>query len=231
MVEKYSDLNVGYVYVLYNKAVPGYVKIGMTTRDVSERAKELSNTGVPGEWKAHFSIFVPDCSEVERQTHRDLDKVRYSKNREFFILPLEEAELMVKRRAQENISQYPGWPNPKSVQNNLDRVVLEKRRERAENRLRLANKKTLQEKERKEAETKELLERKDSIDSSTKDILASAPFGWGTIVFAGFWLIIAGESPIGLCSAIGTILIGMWFRKNEKSEANELRQEWDLPPV
>ena len=40
--------NKGLVYVLTNSAMPGLVKIGMTTRDsVDTRMKELYSTGVP----------------------------------------------------------------------------------------------------------------------------------------------------------------------------------------
>ena len=209
MVKYYSGLNVGYVYVLFNKAVPDYVKIGMTTRDVGERAKELSNTGVPGEWKAHFSIFVPDCEKVERLSHRDLDKVRYSSNREFFNIPLEEAERIVKRRAQENISQYPGWPDPQSVKNHLDKIELEKKRTIEENRLRLEHERQIREAERKEEEQKELIKRKENVDNSTKETLSSGLFGWGTMLFVGFWLIIDGDPSIKPFAVVGTILAGM----------------------
>ena len=37
----------GYVYILSNPAMPGLLKIGYTERDVQERVKELSNTGIP----------------------------------------------------------------------------------------------------------------------------------------------------------------------------------------
>ncbi len=38
---------VGHIYILMNPTMPGYLKIGMTTRSPEERARELSNsTGV-----------------------------------------------------------------------------------------------------------------------------------------------------------------------------------------
>lgn len=231
MANDYLGLNVGYVYVLFNEAVPDYVKIGMTTRDVNERAKELSNTGVPGEWKVHFSIFVPDCEKVERISHKDLAKVRYSSNREFFNIPLSEAELIVKKRAQENISQYPGWPDPKSVKNHLDRIELEKKKAIEENRLRLEYERQIREKERKDSEKQELIKRKENVDKGTKETLASGPFGWGTIIFVALWLIIDGDPAIKPFAVIGTILAGIWFRKDEKNKAIELRKKWELPPV
>ena len=46
----------GYVYLLTNEAMPGYVKIGFTERTVEERIEELSKpTGVP----MPFDCFSP----------------------------------------------------------------------------------------------------------------------------------------------------------------------------
>ena len=121
-----SSLNVGYVYVLHNEAMPDYIKIGMTTRTVESRAKELSNTGVPGKWKAHFDIFVPDCAKVEKSVHKDLDHSRDSSDREFFKVDLAEAVTAVKKRANQNISEYPGWPDPESVRSHIDQIELKR---------------------------------------------------------------------------------------------------------
>ena len=40
-------MSEGTVYVLTNPAMPGMVKIGKTTRDVTHRLKDLYSTGVP----------------------------------------------------------------------------------------------------------------------------------------------------------------------------------------
>ena len=43
-----KDHSTGIVYVLSNRAMPGLVKIGMTTRkELDTRLKELYTTGVP----------------------------------------------------------------------------------------------------------------------------------------------------------------------------------------
>lgn len=43
-----KDNHIGIVYVLSNRAMPGLVKIGMTTRpELDTRLKELYTTGVP----------------------------------------------------------------------------------------------------------------------------------------------------------------------------------------
>ncbi len=226
-------LNVGYVYVLFNQSMPNYVKIGMTTRSVNERAKELSKTGVPGKWEVYFSIFVPSCEQVEKLVHKHLKKVRYSSNREFFNISLVKAEHAVTMKANENISKYPGWPDPKSVQNHLDKVELENRKEIEEQRLRIEYREREREKERKEAEQKLLIRRKDSADSYTKEILAKGPLGSGSIFLIVFFLALGGNGnpEIKLIAVIFIIISGMKFRKDDKIEAAKTRKKWGLPPV
>ncbi|MRI57503.1 hypothetical protein D8770_26780 [Methylobacterium sp. DB1607] len=77
----------GYVYALINPSTPGLVKVGMTSRDPSDRVSELSAaTGVATPfilvYKEHFS----DCKEAESYVHTVLEHqgLRVSNNREFF---------------------------------------------------------------------------------------------------------------------------------------------------
>ena len=43
-----EETTIGYVYILENASMPGLIKIGKTSRDSVERARELSSaTGVP----------------------------------------------------------------------------------------------------------------------------------------------------------------------------------------
>ena len=135
MSEDYGTLRVGYVYLLLNSAVPDFVKIGMTTRTPSDRARELSSTGVPGRWEVHFYAFVPDCAAVERMVHDDLEHCRFSDDREFFRIALPEAQAAIQRRADENMAACPGWPDPQSVKSHVDKQELQKRQEAENQRL------------------------------------------------------------------------------------------------
>ncbi|WP_167829380.1 GIY-YIG nuclease family protein [Nocardia vulneris] len=75
----------GVVYVLMNKAMPGYVKIGRTINTSDERARQLSGaTGVPEDFEVVFDVIVSDVEQVERLVHARLDNVRPNKRREFF---------------------------------------------------------------------------------------------------------------------------------------------------
>lgn len=74
----------GYVYVLSNPAMPGYLKIGYSCNGGIQRGKAIEGTGVPLPFKLEFEIFVDDAPSLEKQTHLLLADVRVSNDREFF---------------------------------------------------------------------------------------------------------------------------------------------------
>jgi hypothetical protein len=76
------------------------VKIGLTTRDPETRAREVSGaTGVPTPFEIAHRRRVADCFAVEQAIHRQLDRHRVGKNREFFQMSLGDA-----RRAVDTIA-------------------------------------------------------------------------------------------------------------------------------
>ncbi|MFR9525811.1 MAG: GIY-YIG nuclease family protein [Rikenellaceae bacterium] len=84
-----SNNNNGIVYVLTNSAMPGLVKIGMTTRnDIDQRMRELYSTGVPVPFECVYACEVPtcDCAKIESALHKAFDPHRVNKNREFFAI-------------------------------------------------------------------------------------------------------------------------------------------------
>jgi hypothetical protein len=87
-----STVSTGFVYVLTNDAMPGLVKVGMTTRLPRDRADELSSaTGVPVSFEVLYCQQVVDCHEAERLVHSQLAPYRVSGDREFFRLSTLEA--------------------------------------------------------------------------------------------------------------------------------------------
>jgi hypothetical protein len=81
-----------YVYVLVNKSMPDMVKIGMTIRDVDNRAKEISGaTGVPTPWIPVYSFKCFNSYKLEQELHKHLDAVRVSGNREMFYMHSKDA--------------------------------------------------------------------------------------------------------------------------------------------
>lgn len=81
----------GYIYALINPSLDGLVKIGKTTRETEDRAKELSSsTGVPTPFTVAYEIYVSDCSSAEEYIHTELEikGYRLSANKEFFNVQL-----------------------------------------------------------------------------------------------------------------------------------------------
>lgn len=83
---------IGYVYILINAAMPGFLKIGKTDRSSEQRAAELSAvTGVPARFEVAYETKVADNDAVEALIHELFSKHRPSRDREFFCVPLKDA--------------------------------------------------------------------------------------------------------------------------------------------
>jgi hypothetical protein len=84
--------DLGYIYVLANPSMPGLVKIGRTSRDPSLRAGELaSTTGVPSKFLVVYQSWALSSKAAEEAIHRKLESLRYSLNREFFEVSIQQA--------------------------------------------------------------------------------------------------------------------------------------------
>jgi hypothetical protein len=91
----------GFIYILINPSLKNLLKIGMTTRSPEERAKELSTTGIPTPFFVAFSEEVSDCQIIEKEIHLQLENFRYSKNREFFEIPLTQAIKIIGKKIED----------------------------------------------------------------------------------------------------------------------------------
>lgn len=81
----YSETSSGFVYLLINESMPGYVKIGQTECNPFVRARELFTTGVPTQFIVARAWFVTDRAKIERLLHDAFDSCRVEAgNREFF---------------------------------------------------------------------------------------------------------------------------------------------------
>ncbi len=85
----------GFVYVLSNKAMPGLLKVGYTTRSIYDRIDELNSTGVPTSFVIEFYFEVDNAQRGESLLHRALSKHHYEK--EFFKVSVEKVVQESKR--------------------------------------------------------------------------------------------------------------------------------------
>lgn len=100
--------NYGIVYVLTNPAMPGLVKIGMTSRNnIDERMKELYGTGVPVPFECKYACKVKssDCEKIEKALHTAFAPDRINANREFFKIKPEQAMAIMELFNREDVTQ------------------------------------------------------------------------------------------------------------------------------
>ena len=106
MTNKQNDY--GIVYVLTNPAMPGLVKIGMTSRNnIDERMKELYGTGVPVPFECKYACKVKssDCEKIEKALHTAFAPDRINANREFFKIKPEQAMAILELFNREDVTQ------------------------------------------------------------------------------------------------------------------------------
>lgn len=86
----------GYVYVLINTSMPGLVKIGKTTKDPEERAKELSaSTSSPSPFILVYYRRFSNCNSAEKLIHAALEHRGSRFKKEFFKISCTDAINMV----------------------------------------------------------------------------------------------------------------------------------------
>ena len=80
----------GWIYVISNKSMPGLVKVGYSSKDPEERAKELDHTGTPHPYIVEDDFLIEgDLIETEQSIHQSLSS--YLEGKEWFRCSPEEA--------------------------------------------------------------------------------------------------------------------------------------------
>jgi hypothetical protein len=77
---------VSIVYILTNESMPGYIKIGITERELNRRITELDTTSVPLPFQCYYAARVSDPRAVEKALHTAFGETRIRTNREFFTV-------------------------------------------------------------------------------------------------------------------------------------------------
>jgi len=99
-----SDQKQGIVYVLTNPAMPGLVKIGLTTNAISSRLNELNTTGVPLPFDCLFACEVDDCKLVENSLHKAFYPYRVNPKREFFEIDPDQAIVILRLFTKKDVT-------------------------------------------------------------------------------------------------------------------------------
>ena len=99
-----SEIKHGIVYVLTNPAMPGLVKIGQTTNEITNRLNELNTTGVPLPFDCLFACEVDDCKLVENSLHKAFYPYRINPRREFFEIDPDQAIVILRLFAKKDVT-------------------------------------------------------------------------------------------------------------------------------
>lgn len=87
-----------WVYVLSNPTLPNMLKIGYTKNEPEVRAKQISaSTGVALPYKVEWAFQCFNGEQLEQEVHRELASYRVNQNREFFDIPLAEAQEAIEK--------------------------------------------------------------------------------------------------------------------------------------
>lgn len=98
----------GYVYVLTNKAMPNYVKVGCSIYGGTSRARQLSSSSIPFPFHLAFEMAFYHCRSLEKSAHKILSPYRVARDREFFSCTPQMATIAIKTCAQKLITSNPG---------------------------------------------------------------------------------------------------------------------------
>ena len=87
-----------WVYILSNPALPNMLKIGYTKNEPEVRAKQISAaTGVALPYKVEWAFQCFNGEQLEQEVHAELATYRVNQNREFFDIPLAEAQEAIEK--------------------------------------------------------------------------------------------------------------------------------------
>jgi len=122
-----SNPKKGFVYILTNVAMPGYIKIGTTQTTIEQRVKELSRlSAVPVPFECYYAAKVADVRRIEAALHDGFGDHRPNPKREFFKIAPERVVAILKLLEVEEIP----ISTSAGVENEADAQALEEARKR-----------------------------------------------------------------------------------------------------
>lgn len=95
---------MNYVYILTNEAMPGYIKIGLTDKPITERVLGLDNTSVAVPFQCYYAARVDDNQKNEKALHTAFGDFRVRPNREFFKMDPYKVKAILEVLALEDVT-------------------------------------------------------------------------------------------------------------------------------
>ncbi len=110
--------SAGFVYVITNKAMPGLVKVGRTSRTPEHRARELGGAGAPYPYEVRYALKTTAHHAIEAAAHRVLRSFRLKHaggGIEWFACTVKEATEAIRKAAQ----TVEGWLSAGSLMRSM----------------------------------------------------------------------------------------------------------------
>ena len=87
----------GFIYIMSNRSMPGVLKVGLTTKALIYRQKELSTTGIPTPFEVEkiYQIDQKLLRDVEKEAHSILKNKNLHHGKEFFKASSKDCEFAV----------------------------------------------------------------------------------------------------------------------------------------
>ena len=177
------------VYALTNPAMPGFVKIGMTTgQDVQSRMSSLYTTGVPFPFECviAWEIEGKEAGEIESALHTAFGPNRVNLSREFFEIDPEQVQAVLRVIPGRDVTPQPSAADGETGAEDLEAVSEYKKRQARLDELQFLD-------SLNDPGERSLYERVLSLGRLDDSMLVK----WGT---AGFSLnVLANSKTIGFC--------------------------------
>jgi hypothetical protein len=110
----------GWIYILSTREQPDVLKIGMTTRSVTQRVKEINSaTGVLFPFSVRAIFSVEDPAVTESLIFEALSEFRIRMDREFFQMSFQDATKLIEQVIEESIAK----PEPGESGNGICRAT------------------------------------------------------------------------------------------------------------
>ncbi|MGR3174860.1 MAG: GIY-YIG nuclease family protein [Candidatus Scalindua sp.] len=144
----------GFIYVMTNDSMPDLVKVGMSKKVPTERAKELEDTGVPKPYVAQYYAFFDDMFQAEKKAHKALSEYHY--NKEFYKIDVATAIYYIENIGLSFTKLY-SKPEDDRIADELRLKMQQEQEEkkRVDDKLKLKIQQEQEEKERVERELRE----------------------------------------------------------------------------
>lgn len=100
-------MKAGYLYIITNKAFPGFVKVGVT-ENLNARLRTYQTSDPKRSYKMEFYIFHPDCYSAEKRIKETMKPFAKSIKNEWFEIATHMAVSRLEEEVEDFLTSHKG---------------------------------------------------------------------------------------------------------------------------